>query len=123
LHSRDHNSHTWIPRLRLIDDLLKIVLDLINRHSSKSIVDPELHNEDVDLAFQVSREPLQTALRGAAGCAGVGDLKIQACSTQLFGEQHRIGFAWRESETLRETITQYEDCFRRTGVNSVQGKD
>jgi hypothetical protein len=58
-------------------------LDLINGQSSKSVVNPELHNKDVDVAFQVRRETLQAAFRGASGCAGVGDLKIQARGAQF----------------------------------------
>jgi hypothetical protein len=111
LHACDHNAHTWISRRRLIDNLLKIVLDLINGHSSKGIVDSELQNEDVDPALQVPREPLQAAFRGAAGGTGVRNLKIEACSAQFLRQQHRVGFTWRESETLGETVAQDENRF------------
>jgi hypothetical protein len=102
---------------------LKIVLDLINRHSSKGIVDPELQNEDIDLAFEVSRKPLQTAFRGAAGRAGVDYPKIQAGSAKFLCEQHRVGFTRRESKTLGETIAQDEDRFRWAGVDGLSEKD
>src|SRR5581483_8092806 len=118
LHSGDHDTHVWISCLHLINNLLKIVSNLIDRHSSESIVDSELQNEDINLAFQVSREPLQTALRGAPGCAGVGDLKFQACSEQLL-----IGFAWSESETLREAVAQDENRFRRAGIDGLNRCD
>ena len=113
----------WISRFHFIDDLLKIVLDLIDRHSSKGIVDPELQNEDIDLAFQVSRKPLQAAFRSAAGRTGVSDLKIQAGLVQFLCKQHRVGFIRRESETLGETVAQDEDRFRWAGVDSLNEKD
>ena len=106
MHPRNHNAHPWISRFHLIDDLLKIVLDLINRHSSKGIVDSELQNEDIDLTFQMSRKPLQAAFRGAAGGAGIDYPKIQAGCAQFLCKQDRVGFAWRESETLGETVAQ-----------------
>ena len=96
LHSRDHHAHVRISRFHLIDDLLKIVSNLIDRHAAKGIVDSELQNEDVDLAFQMGREPLQAAFGGAAGRAGIGHLKIQAGGAQLLCEQSRIGFARRK---------------------------
>jgi len=117
LHSRDDDARTWISRLHLINDLLKIVLDLINRDSSKGVIDPKLQNEDVDFAFQVGRETLQAAFRSAAGRAGIGYLKIQTRSAQLLCKQHRVGFTRRESETLRKTVTQDEDRFRRAGID------
>jgi hypothetical protein len=123
LHSCDYNSHTRIFRLHLLDDLLKILLDLNNRHSSKGIVDPELQNEDIDLAFQVRREPLQAAFRGAAGRAGVGYLKLQAGRAQFLCEQHRVSFVLRESETLGETVAQDENRFGRSGVDGLNEKD
>src|SRR4029453_4385449 len=123
LHSCDYNSHTRIFRLHLLDDLLKILLDLNNRHSSKGIVDPELQNEDIDLAFQVRREPLQAAFRGAAGRAGVGYLKLQAGRAQFLCEQHRVSFVLRESETLGETVAPAAHTFGRSVVAGLNEKD
>src|SRR4029450_5426265 len=64
--SPDHPAHTWISGFPFIDDLLKIALDLIDRHTAKGIVDSKLQNEDVDLALQMAGEPFQAAIGGAA---------------------------------------------------------
>ncbi len=82
LHSRDHHAHIWISCFHFIDHLLEIVLDLVDRHPAKGIVDSQLENKDVDLAFQVRREPFQASLGRAASLAGVGQFKIQAGGAQ-----------------------------------------
>ena len=77
------NTHIWVSRFHLIDDLLKVILNLIDRHTAKGVVDSKLENEDVDLALQMSREPFQSAIGGSASLAGIGHLKVQAGSAQL----------------------------------------
>ena len=71
----------------------------------------------------MSREPLQAAFGGTAGCAGIGYLKIQPGSAQLLREQDRVGFAWWESETLGKTVAQDKDRFRRRSVPGLSGQD
>jgi hypothetical protein len=49
--------------------------------------------------------------------------KFRPARAQFLCEQHRVGFVWRESETLGETVTQDEDRFRWAGVAGGNGKD
>src|SRR5204862_866969 len=93
LHPSNHNAHSWISRFHLIDDLLKIILDLINRHSSKDIVDSELQNEDIDLTFQMTRKPLKAAFRGAAGGAGIDYSTSRAGCAQFLCTHDPAGLA------------------------------
>src|SRR5262249_40213906 len=100
LHSRDHDAHIWIAPFYLINDLLKVVLDLIEREATEGVVDSEFQNEDIDSVFEMGWEPLQAAFGGAAGGARIDNLKVQAGGAQLLRKQSWIGLAAAEHEAV-----------------------
>jgi hypothetical protein len=101
LHCCDHNAHVRISRFHLIDDLLEIVLNLIDRQAAEGVVNSEFENEDIDSVLQMRREPFQAAFGCPAGRAGVGHLKVQTGGVQLLRKQRRIGFAPFQHEPVR----------------------
>jgi hypothetical protein len=65
------DAHVWIRALHEIDDLLKIVSDLLDWHATKRVVDPKFENEDVDPGFEMSRQATKSVLGRAASLAGI----------------------------------------------------
>src|SRR4030088_907510 len=100
LHSYDHDSRVGIARFHLIDHLLQIVADLIDRHAEKRVVNPKLENEDVDLVFEMQWEAAQSAARGAAARTGVDDFEVQSGSAQFLHEQRRVSFAALQAKSV-----------------------
>src|SRR5206468_9155643 len=118
----DYNAHSRISRLHLINDLLKIGLNLIDRQAAEGIVDPEFENEDIDSVLQMRRKPLQAAFGGAAGRAGVDDLKIKIGSAQLLRKQRRIRFAAFKHKAVGQTIAEDKDAFRVGSIERLEGQ-
>src|SRR5205085_7097038 len=100
-------------RFHAIDNFLKIVPNLCNRHAPKGVIDPELDEEDVDLTFEMRRQTLPSAGGCAAALARVGNLVIQTRFTQLIGQQRRPGLFRAQTKTSRQTVAENENSFHR----------
>ena len=90
---------------------MKIGYDLIDRHAEERVVDPELENEDVDLAFEVRGEAGESASGRAAALTGIDDLELQTGRAQFVQEQGGIRLAWFELKSFRQTVAENEDRF------------
>jgi hypothetical protein len=113
LHSRDDDTHIRVARSYLIDDRLEVVSDFRNGHAAKGVVDAELEDEDVDLAFEMPRKALQSTGGRPAALTRVDDLKAQTRPAQFIGQERRISLARLQTEPLRQAIAENEDSLHR----------
>jgi hypothetical protein len=101
LHAGNNDSHVWVALLYLVDDRLKILSNLFNRHSAEGIVYSQLENEDIDSTFEVRRKPEQPAFRGPPAGAGVSEFEIQTGRAQFFNQPGRIRLGLLELKSFR----------------------
>ena len=64
-------------RLRLLDDLRQVVLQLLGRQSAQAVVAAERDDQNADVAVERPVEPGQAARRRIAGHAGIDDLVVE----------------------------------------------
>ena len=116
-----------LPTFHHVDDRLKIISNLRDRHSAKSVIDPELENEDVDPGFEMRGQALQSAVRRSAALARICDFEIgQTGGAQFFGQQRRIRLSRAQPEARRQTVTENKNSFHcrriaRRGGNGWRG--
>src|SRR5438128_9322172 len=111
LHAADDDASLRISRFYLVNDGLKIRSNLVDRHADECVVDAELENKDVDVAFEVRRQPGEPARGRAAALAGVDDFELQTGVAQFIQKQRGICLATFEMKAVRQTVAENEDRF------------
>src|SRR4029077_7180233 len=113
LNSGDDDRPIRSARFYLVDDRLQIVSNFRDRHTAKRVVDAELENEDVDLAFKMTGQAVQSAVGRLTGLTSVGDFKAQIGRSQFLGQQRRISLSRSQAEPLRQTVAEKKDPFHQ----------
>ena len=89
------------------------------RSLGAEVIDVDVHDEnfalpkDVDLAFKMRGQAVQSAVGRPAGLTSVGDFKAQIGRPQFLGQQRRISLSRSQAEPLRQAIAENEDPFHR----------
>ena len=108
-------DHRDAARLRPLDDLREVALQLLGRQTAQAVVAAERDDQDADVAVERPVEPRQSAGRRIAGDAGVHDLEVEPCRVEALLQQRRIRRGLGDAEAGGQAVAEHGDARARAG--------